>query len=617
MVRIGGGAMLAVAASAAAIVQSSANAAPWIAETVVTASRIGADDSQVVVLDEDDLQSTGFHIADLLATLPGLAMSTAGPHGALTQARVRGAEANHLLVLVDGFPVNDPAGGAEFEFGGLDAAGIERIEYLPGPQSAVWGSDALAGVVHIRTVPHSSRRRLSLGLGSSETLDADASWAHVGTRAYASAALGRHRTDGNNAALEGAEKDGFDRTALQLGGGAVAGKWRVAASARGRTGRTAFDPSPAPLFIPADGDRYTDTDFTVLQANATRRDDAGWGMTYRIGSARTARANFADGVFTNSAIGRRDVAAVDGRFSIFGQAANLTVEVATESFRQRARTTAYGDPNQRQRMSTASLAGEIQAALGRFDVSATARHDANDAFDDALAYRVRTAVGTAPRWFASVGRGVKNPTFVERFGYTPDTFQGNPGLRPETAIGFEAGARWAWEHGAIAVAGFHATLDDEIDGFHFSAADGAFTARNMDGKSRRRGVELRGDAVFGRWSFDGSYAYADSTAEGERELRRPRHVAHASVRGRVSDRLRLGASLSHTDVAWDRDFATWPATLVRLDAFRLLRFHAEYTAAPRQRWQFIVENALDTEYATVYGYRSPGIAALVKVALDL
>ena len=617
MARISVGAMLAVAASAVVAAEPSDDTAPWIAETVVTASRLGTSDSEVVVLDEEDLGRTGFHIADLLATLPGLAMSTTGPRGTLTQARVRGAEANHLLVLIDGLPANDPAAGAEFDFGGLDAAGIERVEYLPGPQSAVWGSDALAGVLHLRTVPRTSRRRLSLARGSDDTLDADASWSHSGSGAYATATLGHHRTDGSNAALNGTEKDGFDRTAVQLGGGATTGKWQFGASARGRTGRTAFDPSPAPLFIPADGDRHTDTDFTVLAANATRSHDAGWAMTYRLGSVYTARANYADAAFTNSAAGRRDVAGVDGRFSILGQPAHLTAEVVTERFRQRALASAYGDPNQRQRMSTASLAGEIQGTLGRLAVSATARHDVNDAFDDAFAYRLGAALGTAPRWYASVGRGVKNPTFVERFGYTPDTFKGNPDLRPETAIGFEAGARWAWPHGTFAAAAFHATLDDEIDGFHFDAADGVATARNRDGASRRRGVELRADATFGRWRVDGSYSYVDSTAEGERELRRPRHLAHASLHGHVAPRLRLGASLSHTGSTLDRDYATWPAALVRLDAFRLLRVHAEYTVAPSWRWQLVVENALDEDYATVYGYRSPGTAAMVRVALDL
>lgn len=615
MNRVSAGRAFAVALCAAAIACSSA-ATPRIAETVVTASRIGVTDQLVVVLDDEALARTGFHVAGLLAGLPGLALSTAGPHGALTQARVRGAEANHLLVLIDGVPANDPAGGAEFEFGGLDPAGIERIEYLPGPQSAVWGSDALAGVLHIRTVPRTGRRRLALAFGSDNTLDADASWARVDERGYATASAGRHRTDGSNAALQGTEKDGFDRTALQLGGGRQVGAWRLSASARGRTGRTAYDPLPAPLFIPADGDYWTDTDFTALQATAARGGDA-LAMTYGLGSARTARANFADGASASSTVGRRDTASLAANFPLLGQRANLTAEFATATFRQTASATAYGDPNQRQRMNTASLAGEVQGEFGPVAVMVSARHDANDVFDDSFAYRLGAAAGTAPRWFASIGHGVKNPTFIERFGYAPNTFKGNPQLAPETAIGFEAGARWAWQHGGLAIAAFHAVLDDEIDGFYFDTAQGAFTARNLEGRSKRRGVEFHGHAEAGRLRFEGSYSFVRSEAAGERELRRPRHLAKASLHHRISPRLRLGATALHNGSAWDRDFATWPATFVQLDAFRLLRVDAEYAATPRWRWQFIVENALDANYATVYGYGSPGRAAMLRLQVGL
>ena len=599
----------------ATLAQAASTATDRIAETLVTASRLGVTDQRVFVLDNAELGRTAFHVADLLAHLPGLAMSTAGPRGALTQARVRGAEANHLLVLIDGVPANDPAGGSEFEFGGLDPAGVDRIEYLAGPQSAVWGSDALAGVLHIVTRPEANRRRLSVAFGGNDTIDADAAWARVGEQGFAAVSLGHHRTAGTNAALLGDEKDGFDRTALQLGGGRRIGRWELSFSGRSRTGRTEYDPTPAPHFVPADGDRRTDGDFAMLQASARFNAGDAFVPWIRVASVRTARDNFAESAFTDGTVGRKDVATLAGNWRLGRHRANITAEFGRETLRQAGAATAFGNPNQRQRMSTASLAGEFQAALGPFAVSASARADANDAFDDSLAYRLGAAVGTMPRWFASVGRGIKNPTFVERFGYTPDTFVGNPQLEPETGTGLEAGARWAWERGALAVAAFRTVLEREIDGFHFDAAQGAFTARNLECTSRRRGLELSGHVALGRATLDAAYSYVESTAEGEPEPRRPRHLASVGLRGDLSPRLAMGASLRHSGAAWDRDFSTWPATRVRLDGFRLLRLDAEYAATPRSRWQFIVENALDAGYATVYGYRSPGVAAMVRMEL--
>ncbi len=602
-----------------AIGQAALGATPRIEETTVTASRLGVTDQQVVVLDEEELSRVGMHIADLIATLPGLAMSTAGPHGALSQARVRGAEANHLLVLIDGVPANDPAGGGEFDFGGLDPTGIQRIEYLPGAQSAVWGSDALAGVLHILTTPAASGRRLSIAGGSDATLAANATWTRFGEDSHATASIGRHRTDGSNAAREGTENDSFDRTAAQIAGARGVGVWRISASGRARSGHAEYDPAPAPRFVPADGDRRTDADFRLLQATATRAyggQDAAHTLTYRLATARTARANFADGAFASSSVGRRDSASAAGNFGIGRYRANLTAQFAAETFAQSAPATAFGDPNQRQRMATASLAGEFQGSFGPVAVAASARRDANDAFGNSIAYRFGATVGQTPAWFASIGSGVKNPTFTERFGYTPDTFAGNPQLRPETATSVEAGARWDSERAQLVVAVFRSVLEDEIDGFHFDAARGAFTARNLESTSTRRGIEVRGHARFGRVSLDGSYSYIDSTVAGERELRRPRHLANARLTAHLSPRLNIRAALSHTGSSSDQDFSTWPATRIRLDAFRLLRLDAEYAATPRWRWQLAVENALDRDYATVYGYRSPGRTALLRAVVD-
>ena len=164
-----------------------------IEQILVSASRIGVVDQRVHVLDEADVDSAGFHPTDLPTLVPGFALSTAGPRGALSQARVRGAEANHLLVMIDGIQVNDPAAGSEFDFGSLDLAAIERVEFLAGPQSAVWGSDAIAGVLHIDTTPRVDDRRLRVGYGSHHTTDADITFAQVAERGLCQSRARPHR----------------------------------------------------------------------------------------------------------------------------------------------------------------------------------------------------------------------------------------------------------------------------------------------------------------------------------------------------------------------------------------------------------------------------------------
>ena len=123
---------------------------------VVTASRIPvplvAAGSSVSVIDREQIEARQSVFAvDLLQDVPGFAVSRSGSIGSQTQVRVRGAEANQVLVLIDGIEANDPAGNDEFAFQDLTTWDVERIEVVRGPQSALWGSDALAGVVNVIT----------------------------------------------------------------------------------------------------------------------------------------------------------------------------------------------------------------------------------------------------------------------------------------------------------------------------------------------------------------------------------------------------------------------------------------------------------------------------------
>ncbi len=128
-----------------------------IETVVVSASQapvpIEQTGSAITVIDTETLQSRQTQsVFDVLREVPGAEVSRTGTVGSLSQIRIRGAEAGHTLVLIDGVRANDPAQSSEeFNFAHLLAAGIERIEVLRGPQSALWGADALAGVVNVIT----------------------------------------------------------------------------------------------------------------------------------------------------------------------------------------------------------------------------------------------------------------------------------------------------------------------------------------------------------------------------------------------------------------------------------------------------------------------------------
>ena len=195
-------------------------------ETVVSASRIPvlseSVGSAVTVITGEELERRQVRlVSDVLRDVPGLAVSRSGGAGTFTQVRIRGAEANQTLVLIDGVEINNPAGGSEFDFANLLASDIERIEVLRGPQSALYGSDAIGGVINIitKSAPGNGVEAQASGEYGSFGTSQVAGSAKVGFADVVSAALSvaRYDTDGISAADEdngNDENDGYENTTL-------------------------------------------------------------------------------------------------------------------------------------------------------------------------------------------------------------------------------------------------------------------------------------------------------------------------------------------------------------------------------------------------------------------
>ena len=187
-----------------------------------TATPVDVAPAPVEIIDQAaiDARQSGVP-ADLLRGAPGFAVSQSGGIGSFTEVRLRGAEANHLLVMVDGVDINDPALGASVDFANLDLIGATRIEILPGAQSALWGSDALAGVLNFETtpLPGAAMRNVWLESGSNDTTRESIQLAQREDAWYYSV-NGRHTdTDGTNIATQGGEDDGYRNTTLHLNTG--------------------------------------------------------------------------------------------------------------------------------------------------------------------------------------------------------------------------------------------------------------------------------------------------------------------------------------------------------------------------------------------------------------
>ena len=136
--------------AAAAAVASLPNPDP----IVVTASRTPVSEvlsgTAISVIDTSEIEALKLPlVSDYLRLVPSVAVATSGALGTQTQVRIRGAESRHTLVFVDGIEANDPASSSEFRFETLLADGVNSIEVLRGPQSALWGAQAIGGVINV------------------------------------------------------------------------------------------------------------------------------------------------------------------------------------------------------------------------------------------------------------------------------------------------------------------------------------------------------------------------------------------------------------------------------------------------------------------------------------
>jgi vitamin B12 transporter len=581
------------------------------------------------------------HVVDLLRDVPGIAVSRAGTFGSQAQVRLRGAESNHVLVLIDGIEANDPASNDEFRWETLTTHQIERIEIVRGPQSALWGSDAVAGVINIITDAASGPPGAGVFLegGSFETVYGGARLRAAGERHRLDLGAAYLDSAGSNISRTGSEDDGYDN--LTLSGSAVYAPrpdLELGLTGRYTDASNEFDAIDfLATGLPTDADRENTNEQLFLQSRARLGMwEERWHHDLRLAWTATENHNYADGRRTDEANADRyglyyqssiELAAGPGD-AIHGL--NLGIDLEREEFTQRGEA-GFADPNQDRNMHNSGFAGEyLLRAFDGLTLSAGLRYDDNSDFRNQWSSRLAAsfrAVTTGTRLHASYGTGHKAPTFIERYGYFPDLFVGNEALRPEESRGFDLGIEQSLADGELTVGltYFQSRLNDEINGFAADPETGLFTAINEDGASRRRGIESTL-----AWSFADagslslSYTFTDAEepdADGgdRKELRRPRHMAAASVNhGFAAGRGNLNVNVSYTGERDDVFFPPFPqeARRVELESYTLVNLAASYQLTPRLRAYGRIENLMDEDYEDIYGFATPGIGVYAGFRAD-
>jgi vitamin B12 transporter len=594
-------------------------------EIVITASRTPQEAAEtaasVTTIEKQRIERLGEPLLPALLRLaPSTAVSTSGPAGSLTQVRIRGAEASHTLLFVDGIRANDPASVNEPHWELLNADLASRIEVVRGPQSALWGSEAIGGVVAVNGVGEAAAAPSATGeAGSFGFRRLSATGGVASGDANAALAVGWQRSDGIDI-FGGGDRDGYRNFS-----GRVRASWQVSpsleigASGFSVNGRTQFDGSD-PFTFAKSHDLASHNALNAGRIWSTFVSGS-WKATASASLLGSLNRNFFAGDEINRTRGRRQsfTGQVEHRFATGALAHLLVAAFDLEREEFRARDTVFGgltdqDRDRRHQALTVEWRGEAGPLLADLAV----RRDAFNRFRDATTLRASALldVGRGFSLAASYGEGIAQPSFSDLYGFFPGSFVGNPALKPESSRGVEASVRYRSGRVQAALTGYRQRLRDEIvDVFAFPVS----TTINRDEKSRRSGVEAElgwqvGDAL--RLTANYSYLKASEPdgASQVREIRRPKHSGSLALDG-MSGRFTYGASLAFTGARRDTNFDVFPSQPVRLGSYWLGGARIAYAVSRRVELFTRAANALNEHYQDVFGYRTEGRSLYAGIRL--
>jgi vitamin B12 transporter len=633
-------------------------------EVVVTATRTEVPLSQVgsslTVITADELAAKGTDQAgEALRGLPGFTMTQTSRRGGLANAFVRGANSNGTLVLIDGIRVNEP--GGTFSFSDLTTEAIERIEILRGPQSALYGANALGGVIQVFT---------KRGRGGPEATGSfeggnHATFREVGTVSWgtdrAGIFLSASRLDTN-----GQFDNDDSRNTVLAGTGQVRLPWEgeanltlrftdAAIGVPGQVGFGALNPDQRASRDEFDGGlRYTQavtrwwraTAFAQVYDRHRKDEDPVSKPPAPIErGGRVGRAFFFP--FLSRSTQQRYLVDFQNDFSLVERA--KVSDVFTAGFEYQRERVATDDGRRqtldRSRDNYAYFAQNQVGLWERLFLTAGVRIEDNEAFGTKVNPKVSAAY-LVPDWGTKLkgnfGTGIRAPDFTENFAASA-TFAGNPDLRPERSISFDLGVeqRLLRDRVGIEMNYFNNRFKDVIRFVNCSdlapsppascaSLQGPFAGTFVNiGESRAQGFEVAATWQIG-WGFAvrGEYTYLDAElTRSERPehpvfgtqqplLRRPKHAGSASL-DYGGERLHVNLTGLFVGPRADSDFAG--LGLTRNPGYARLDLAASYRLPFTRKGLKAVEvfgriqNLFDRRYEEVLGFPSPAFSILAGV----
>jgi vitamin B12 transporter len=597
--------------SACAVAQPPPPSTPAILPSVVTtATRTPASaetlGSVVDVISAAELARRQISsLAGALGSAGGAPLFASGGSGATTSLFLRGANSNQTLFLVDGLRLNDPNTDYAVFLGGSCVSACDSLEIAHGPQSTLYGGEAVGGVVSLRAqrgagVPSG---RISAEAGS------------FGTRQGAISTQGERGANAWNFSAQGGHTDN-DRPNNSFDSANATLRLDRKLSERAAVGGTVRwfhgiygDP----------GDRHTnDPDNESRESNllatafATVALAPAWNTHVVLGGQdrRFVSENPRAGRATQVTVVKNRRGVLDAQTTYTGaERHRITAGITAEA--NHTRNTGFGDINEKQTLFAVFAQDEFSP---RDDLYFTAglRNDDFDTFGRATTGRATAAWLVAKRRVkvrASYGTAFRSPSFLDLYGQSA-FYVGNPNLRPERARGWDAGVDYllANGRGTIGVTWFETNFTNLI------ASTPNFRSVENIQRAHTRGAELSARAaITAAWDLRGSYTYleAENRTANTRLLRRPRHRASADLWHDFGRGFSGGAGVAFAAQREDIDARTFRT--IDGEDYTVVRVYGSWQINAKMAVKARLENLLDEKYEEVNGYPALGFGAFAGV----
>lgn len=570
--------------------------------------------SSVTVITRSQIEKSGeTMVQDLLARVPGLGFSQAGPAGSSTTVDMRGLGAGYVLVRIDGIDVSDPSmikTAPSLEH--LLTGDVERIEILRGSQSALYGGTAVAGVIDITTRTAAEKgvhHAVTVGGGTYGTVSARYGFTAATDVVDFAASVERFHSDGFSSADEkngNKEKDGYGNTTASA---SVA--YRISDSFRvfGAVRHSEWDID------------YDDTYYDWSTGRSRPADETGSSHYHTWGASTGVRAGVDFGLFEDRlkntvavqyyTLYRDAYDAYPGHFEsnrtkveYLGNLAvtdAIGVSFGADHAREAATTSADLDADI---TNTGVFAQGSWKPLRGVTLTAAIRNDHHSMFGDHPTHRLTAAwdVTETTKLRTSWGTGFRPPSLYELY----DPSYGNRALKPEQSRSFDVGVdQRFWDgRGQVSLTWFRVDTDNLIDWVSTGYWTGQYS--QVEGISKRQGVEISGrlkpiDVV----TLDAAYTYTDAVdSTGTRLKRVPRHKASMGASWAAYERTTL--SLRGTWVSDSVDTDYWEDRVHRLPDYFLVDAGVTWAYDDRLSLSLTGKNLFDRKYETVWGYGTPG-----------